>query len=70
MQLEIADRLRRAETFQSSPAPEGECNTERPMPPDIRTLLFQSSPAPEGECNVGRSVNEGGMTLVSILTRP
>ena len=36
--------------FQSSPAPEGECNFHVPLPCGAYQV-FQSSPAPEGECN-------------------
>ena len=54
--------------FQSSPAPEGECNLAAVLPlfqssparvqpevpcwPSVRRKMFQSSPAPEGECNL------------------
>ena len=37
-------------TFQSSPAPEGECN-QCPSTHTAGAATFQSSPAPEGECN-------------------
>ena len=36
--------------FQSSPAPEGECNLSG-MSLKLIESKFQSSPAPEGECN-------------------
>ena len=41
--------------FQSSPAPEGECNAPKGCSAcRSRGSRFQSSPAPEGECNVRR----------------
>ena len=38
--------------FQSSPAPEGECNLVGISLHHFLPFLFQSSPAPEGECNM------------------
>ena len=55
--------------FQSSPAPEGECNGSVAQPPHS-TIGFQSSPAPEGECNLVVLGMRYGDMLVSILTRP
>src|SRR5215212_8336587 len=37
--------------FQSSPAPEGGCNTSLPVVGSV-TTLFQSTPAPKGGCNM------------------
>ena len=53
--------------FQSSPAPEGECNGSTTAA-TTTTIPFQSSPAPEGECNrVG--VRRSRLTpVLSILT--
>ena len=44
-----------AKGFQSSPAPEGECNTITSRGMLLGPEEFQSSPAPEGECNRGPS---------------
>ena len=44
-------RLIPIDAFQSSPAPEGECNMVRLLPVAL-PAVFQSSPAPEGECNL------------------
>ena len=54
--------------FQSSPAPEGECNLKESWGVQDTEETFQSSPAPEGECNRGR--RRVGGPGVSILTRP
>ena len=55
--------------FQSSPAPEGECNAGAATMAS-RDKVFQSSPAPEGECNITVSARTAEGALVSILTRP
>ena len=56
--------------FQSSPAPEGECNLEALGLELTAAYKFQSSPAPEGECNAYEPPSSAQVSPVSILTRP
>ena len=71
MQLEVICKVGAgAYKFQSSPAPEGECNVTFEAIATVSRAMFQSSPAPEGECNWVYDGRTDGQLTVSILTRP